>query len=246
VSQPPRIVVAHDEPAIRDAALRVAREAGYEAVGVADGGSARVLLLATRPVPAALVVDVALPGALGYELADEIARAGLRTRVILVASVYSKTAYKRRPSSLYGAHDYLEQHHVVDQLGPKLERAIRSIDGAGEVAPLPAPLAHPPESAAIREAGEQRLSFRYRDPAEAQDRARSLARLLVADLMLYAGDEVGAWAAAGARGPLPERLARDLAEGRRLFELRVPREIAGDQDYLLEALQQALRARAGR
>jgi DNA-binding NarL/FixJ family response regulator len=239
----PRVVVAHGEEAIREAAMRVTRAAGFDAVGVSDGESARLLLLASRPVPAALVVDVALPGVLGYQLAEEVGRARLPTRVILVASVYSKTAYKRRPSSLYGADDYVEQHHVVDQLGPKLERAVADARAVGAEALAHAPHVLSPEAVAIRDAGEQRLAFRYQDPAQAEERARNLARLIVADLMLYAGDDVQAWAAAGAAGPLPQGLARDLDEGRRLFALRVPAEIAATRDYLLEALRDAVPGR---
>ncbi len=235
------ILVAHGETALRDSAVAVARSSGHRVIGVADGESARLVLYATPP-PAALVVDVALPGVLGYELCDEIAAASLGTAVILVASVYSRTAYKRRPTSLYGAADYVEQHHIVDQLPGKLERALsgrgermvvrrRQISETGE---------HKAE--AIRAAGEDRLSFRYRSRSEGEERARSLARLLVADLMLYVGDEVARWWADGAPGDHPPELAADVGEARRLYRLRVPAEIAGARDYFGEALTEILHA----
>ena len=44
--------------------------------------------------------------------------------VILIASVFNKTAYKRTPHSLYGADDYVEQHHIPDMLPVKLARLI--------------------------------------------------------------------------------------------------------------------------
>ena len=47
------------------------------------------------------------------------------TRVVLVASIYNRTGYKRRPTSLYGADDYVEQHHIPDALVGKLERLDR-------------------------------------------------------------------------------------------------------------------------
>ncbi len=241
---PRRVVVAHSETAIRDSAMAVARVAGYEVIGVGDGASARSLLRSV-PTPAALVVDVALPDVLGYELCEEIAALGLPTKVILIASVYSKTAYKRRPTNLYGASDYVEQHHIVDQLGDKLAHAIeveglphavrrRSVSETGE---------H--KAAAIREAGEGRLGFRYRSEREAMDRARGLARLLVADMALYGGETIAEWRAAGCPGDYPDALAADVDEARRLFELRVPPEIAGAEDFFGAALRVVLKGRGG-
>lgn len=227
----PRIVVAHEEAAIRDPAMAVAREAGYQVVGVADGASARVLLLETRPIPAALVVDVALPGVLGYELCADIATARMPTAVILIASVYSRTAYKRRPQNLYGADDYVEQHHVVDQLADKLARLVPGALAAA----VPGDLRQR-EAEAIRVAGEGRLAFDYGDRTEGVERATRLARLIAADLALYCADELRAWSEAGPGAAMPPALARDVAEGRRLFELRVPAEIAGERDFLGEAL----------
>ncbi len=234
-----RVVVAHSEAAIRDTATAVARRAGYEVVGVTDGESARALLQ-SQPSPVALVVDVALPDVLGYELCDEVAAAGLETKVILVASVYSRTAYKRRPTNLYGASDYVEQHHIVDQLGDKLGRAIavaspqpvrrRQMSETGEY-----------KAHAIREAGEGRLAFRYDNHADAIERAKGLARLLVADMALYCGEVIGAWRADGGRGDYPATLAADIDEARRLYLMRVPREIADEHDYFTAAVDEFLR-----
>jgi len=236
-----RVVVAHGESAIRESAIAVARSEGYEVIGVADGLSARILLTSS-PHPAALVVDVALPDVLGYELCEEVRRRELSTKVILVASVYSKTAYKRRPTSLYGASDYVEQHHIVDQLADKLRSLLQGaeskpMDGARRRR-LSATGEH--KALKIREAGEDRMAFRYSNRGEALERARSLARLLVADLMLYCGDAVQAWRAAGASGEMPDAIAGDVEEGRRLYELRVPAEIARERDYFEEALREFL------
>jgi len=236
-----RVVVAHSETAIRESAVAVARVAGYEVVGVADGESARILLH-SLPSPAVLVVDVALPDVLGYELCDEVQQQQLATKVILVASVYSKTAYKRRPSSLYGASDYIEQHHIVDQLADKLRHLLAAPErGPLEVARrrrLSATGEH--KALKIREASEARMAFRYRNRGEAIERAKGLARLLVADLVLYCGEAIQTWRAAGAAGELPEALAADVEEGRRLYELRVPPEIASERDFFGEALQEFL------
>ncbi len=235
-----RVLVAHETDTIRDAALRVVREAGYEAVGVAEGESARTLLFA-EPYPAALVVDVGLPKRLGYELVEDIRERGLPTRVVLVASVYSKTAYKRRPTSLYGADDYVEQHHIFDQLPAKLARLLPA------PRPVPDRDVHGPltpderaEHDRVKSAGEGRLAFRYATRAEGIERARRLARLIVADLVLYNGAAVEEGLAAG---DLPRRIAGDLAAGRELFALRVPAELVDEEDYIGAALDEFVRAR---
>jgi CheY-like chemotaxis protein len=233
----PRVVVAHEAEAIREAALRVVRDVGFEGVGVADGESARVLVL-SPPYPAALVVDVALPAVLGYKLCEEIRSHGVPTRVVLVASVYSKTAYKRRPSSLYGADDYVEQHHIPDQLAPKLLRLVPMVHG-GHAAPHDVhnlsslTLLERSTVENIRSAGEGRMAFRYATYEEGIARARRLARLILSDVILYNGALIDE----GIRnGDLETRLGTDLDTGRELFALRVPAEIASVEDFLGAAL----------
>lgn len=243
----PRILIAHEEPAIREAATHAAQSAGYDAIAVADGDRALGVLLGS-PTPAALVVDVGLPARAGYELIADIARHGLGTRVVLIASVYSKTAYKRKPTTLYGADDYVEQHHIVDMLASKLAALVP--------APVPPPLRSvhgaqglPPdvrrESDHLRAHADERLHV---EPGhvDAVARAESLAQVIVADLVLYNGTEVEQWVRDRDRrsgGALPARVLSDLDEARRLFEMAVPRDVAGRRDFVLEALMEFLEHR---
>jgi DNA-binding response OmpR family regulator len=244
-----RVIVAHEEEALREAALRVVREAGHEGIGVADGVSARALVI-SPPHPVALVVDVGLPGVLGYELVDEIRRRALPTRVVLVASVFSKTAYKRRPTTLYGADDYVEQHHIPDQLPEKLARLLNGVKQEKTTADVhdPASLSAQQRSEIdhIRRAGEGRLMFRYGSREEAVDRARRLARVILADVVLYNGTAVEeGMRAADPLAELALRLRRDLDEGRELLALRVPPEIVHGEDFIGAALAEFVRAKAG-
>lgn len=257
MSRPPRVVVAHEDQAIREAAVDAARAAGYEVIGVGDGDSA-LALLRSSPAPAAIVADVGLPGVAAYELCDEIAAERLAVKVVLIASVYSKTAYKRAPSSLYGADDYVEQHHIVDKLGPKLAALVP--------APVPPPMVdvHRPEllnpqqrrdAERIRATADRRLGESGvdapRTDAEWAARARELARIIIADLVLYNGTEVETWVASGptprslADRPLPPRLLRDLDEARRLLGLGVPRRVVEQRDFAGEALLEFLEGRGG-
>ena len=70
------------------------------------------------------VLDVALPGMFAFQLIEEIQTwtNPAPPKIILLSSVYKYTAYKRLPSSLYGADDYIEKHHMGDLLVPKILR----------------------------------------------------------------------------------------------------------------------------
>ncbi|HEY3351855.1 MAG TPA: response regulator [Polyangia bacterium] len=233
--EPTRILVAHESLTIREAVRRLAEDAGYRVITAADGVAARGHLDEKAP-PAVLVVDVALPKVLAYELCDEIRARKLPTRVILVASVYHRTAYKRRPTSLYGADDYIEQHHLPDALLGKIA-ALVPRGAAPRVGPP-----DPAEAVAIRQAGEGRLKLKYGSRDEALERARRLAALIVADVVLYNGEALASWRAGH---DLPARVRDDLDEGRLLFELRVPPEVRAGHDFMDEALAELLGQRPG-
>lgn len=238
------MVVAHDDPAIRESAIAVVASLGCEVVGVAEGRSTRTLLR-WGTAPEVLVTDVGLPLVLGYELCDDIAQLGLSTMVVFIASVYSRTAYKRRPSELYGAADYVEQHHIPDMLGPKVQRLLELARERRPATSLPLLLPHDDggcteEREIIREAGEARLSPDVRDGESGVERAQRIARLIVADVMLYCGDLVAAWVRSPT-GAMPRDLARDLERARRLFQ--VPEEIARGRDFFAEALTDFIRSR---
>ena len=184
----PTIVVAHESEPIREAIRRLCLDAGYTVHAVPDGQSA---LAEIDKRPAALVLDVALPSVHAYEVVEEVKRRAPETRIVLVASIYNRTGYKRRPTSLYGADDYVEQHHIPDALLVKLERLIGPAPRAVELPP-----AHvlTPEGEKIRDAGEgrmQALPVATISP-KMLERAERLARLIVADIALYNGDALDA------------------------------------------------------
>jgi CheY-like chemotaxis protein len=76
--------------------------------------------------PEIAYLDVALPQVLGFEVCEIIKKSPRlkETKVVLVSSIYDKTRYKRAPSSLYGADDYIERHHINDGLIPKLRKML--------------------------------------------------------------------------------------------------------------------------
>jgi len=118
------VLVAHDSPVVRDMVCNVLADAGFGAETAADG--VEVLKKAMEISPAAVVLDVGLPGIYGFELCERLKGDPLtrNIKIILLASVYDATRYKRSPVSLYGADDYIEKHHIPDQLPRKLSKLL--------------------------------------------------------------------------------------------------------------------------
>ncbi|MDA8100376.1 MAG: zinc-ribbon domain-containing protein [Nitrospiraceae bacterium] len=142
------VLVAHDSAAVAELIDGVLKTAGMSTLHATNGLEA--LKLATETNPQAMVVDVGLTGIYGFELCERL-KSDPRTRrikIILLSSVYGLTAYKRSPMTLYGADDYIEKHHIPDQLVAKLQRLL---DGAAADAPAPAAPAPAPATAAVTE-----------------------------------------------------------------------------------------------
>jgi CheY-like chemotaxis protein len=174
----PRILFAHERRGVARAVQRVLEREGFAYEHAADGTVCARRLSEERW--AGLVVDVALPTVAGYELVqlarDAGPEAGARV-VVLVASVYRRTSYKRLPTRLYGADDYVEIHHLCDSLPRKLHQHL----GSSAMRTLAK------SEAEAREALHQEGDNRLEDPQA--DRQR-LASLIVADMVLYNGDAI--------------------------------------------------------
>lgn len=235
----PRIIVAHEDAIHRKLATEVLRAAGHRVVAVGDGRSAEELLW-DAPAPAALVVDVALTDPPFYRLCQVIRDAGLATRTVLVSSVYSKTAYKRRATELYGADDYVEQHHLADSLVGKVEALL-----AGRAFSGPAPGTRRPEQEPLLEdAAERRLWFEVGAAEDSAQAVRRLARVIVSDMLLYVAREVGEWRERDFEVErMPERLRAGVEEARRLLSERVPADVELPAGLVLEVLGSLVRAK---
>lgn len=170
-----KILVAHDRPVIGRAIARVLAAQGLVTTTVDDGDAVRRALESDSWD--GLVLDVALPGPPVHQLVA-LAKTGVPLAlraVILIASVFRRSSYKRRPQQLYGADAYVEGHQLGAELPSKLWRLLSAdpsgLDGMVEAEALLAELQSADE----------------RTPVE---RARVLAELLVADLLMYAGEKL--------------------------------------------------------
>lgn len=87
-----RILVVDDHAGFRATARRLLERDGWSVVGEADDGAAALLAVAALD-PDVVLLDIGLPDASGFDIADRIMVGG-RARVVLVSS---------RDRSVYGA-----------------------------------------------------------------------------------------------------------------------------------------------
>lgn len=226
------VLFAHERPSVARAVTHVLEARGFEVDSVRDGDAAAQALRTRRY--GALVVDVALPRRPGYELV-EFARAQAASGkygaqvVVLVASVFRKTSYKRRPARLYGADDYVELHHLGDMLPQKLALHLRLDMGPTDA------VAEDAATDAVYEIADARMD---------DQSAYELASLIVADVVLYNGDRIADTSTVSeARAALSEDLevALDL-----LKQVYVARGDATDANVALERSFSALMHTMGR
>ena len=118
------VLIAHSDPSLCSMLSEVVSKADISFDVCHDGDSALRIMDENPPLVA--IVDVALPGLYAYEVVEKVrSRPGLsEVKIILLSSVYNKMAYKRSPASLYGADDYIEKHHVPNDLVPAIHRLL--------------------------------------------------------------------------------------------------------------------------
>lgn len=136
----PLVLVAHDSDVVREMVGGVLLDAGFHVEHAADGVEAMAKATAKRPD--IMIIDVGIPGIYGFELCERLkGDAGTQgIKIILLASVYGITRYKRNPTSLYGADDFIEKHHIADDLIGKVNRLL---DANAQPAAAPPPASLP-------------------------------------------------------------------------------------------------------
>jgi predicted Zn finger-like uncharacterized protein len=241
-----RVLVAHGDAVLRATVGEILGREGIEAVLCADGQEA-LSRLAGEPLPMA-IVDVALPGLFAFELIEQLRRQPqlAQLKIILISSVYRKTAYKRTPFSLYGADDYIEQHHLPDDLVPKIHRLLSGLQAIAE-AERAIPAAEEQLSTTAVTVGTEAQEFMHsanariqnaeeqfvaRPDEEALTKARRLARIIVSDIVLYHEARVNE----GVRsGNFMTLFAEEIREGHNLLSSRVAPAICAQEDFLKDA-----------
>ncbi|MBI5026728.1 MAG: zinc-ribbon domain-containing protein [Nitrospirae bacterium] len=224
---PKKVLVAHDNPEIITRIEDVLTEADYAVITSNDGVDAMVKISKERPLFAFL--DVALPKIYGFEVCKRLKNSEYTRgmRIILIASIYDKTRYRREPASLYGADDYIEDHMIEELLLQKM--------GITPVQPEEKVEEKREEKFKVE---EKRVEEKLEAPETAADelveRAKRLARTIVSDITLYNQRKV----TEGVNNDtFFELLADEIKEGQKLYENRISPEIRAIKDFYREAIE---------
>ncbi|MBE0502686.1 MAG: zinc-ribbon domain-containing protein [Desulfuromonadales bacterium] len=236
-----QVLIAHSDPVLCDTVGTILSSHDFSWKACHDGEAALELL--DRDAPQVVIVDVALPGLFAFEVVDKIRnRPGLASvKIMLLSSVYNKMAYKRRPTTLYGADDYIEKHHIPIDLITKIHKLLASSQPA-----LNRAATAPEGMPTLREIDEVQGRLQRAEESEGiiapsahaeLEKARRLARIIASDIALY--DE--ARITEGIRsGTFFELFAAEIAEGRQHFLGRIPESLPHRSAILDDAFNELI------
>jgi DNA-binding response OmpR family regulator len=175
----PLIVLVEDEEHIADGLLYNLEAEGYRTHHEADGDAALAWLLATPEQPAAILLDVMLPGRDGFSIVRALREAGLYTPVLML------TARGRTEDVVEGfaagADDYVPKPFDLDVLLARLTSLLRRIHWQRAAAPeAPTEPATPPDEYIL---GDRTICF---DTLEIRTPGKLIhLTLMEADLLRY-------------------------------------------------------------
>ncbi len=227
------VLVSSDDAEIRKAVEQALGGANL-AIIAASNGEETMTALKTR-TPRIVILDVALPGFHGFAVCDYIkSRADMRdTRVILTSAAFNRKRYKRKPTTLFGADDYIEKYDLTVELVEKINgfKVMPELKCTGAPGPVEATHSAAP-SAAAKQAKDAAPATPPRQDSASDDRARKLARVIAADVVLYnrkkLSDTVNS-------GNINVVFKDEIEEGVRYFKKRLP-AVHAPEAYLAEAL----------
>ena len=245
-----RVLVAHSNPEILESARAVLNDQGYEVITSTDGID--VMVKALREFPFLAVVEVSLPKIYGFEICKKL-KSRVETKemkFILVPSIFDRSRYRREPSSLYGADDYIEAQDIPSLLIEKINR-LTAMPEKGEEKrqpeekePTPSPETSPltgPEDAGIKKVSEPAAPAEPKPSAEKTDeaveKAKRLSRTIINDIYLYNSAKVMESLRSGNFYSVFEA---ELREGQKLYDNRIPQAIRNSGNYYSETIKEFL------
>ncbi|NVN99605.1 MAG: zinc-ribbon domain-containing protein [Geobacteraceae bacterium] len=241
------VLLAHESVEFCAAVEKVLAAEPFDLISCHDGKEALDLVSTLKPD--VVLLNVALPTMYGFQVCEAL-RANpdtIDTKIILLAAIYDKTKYKRSPQSLYGADDYIEQHHIPDALAAMIYRlAANTVEIAAD-SPPEATVETSPDRLTASEAEKQEIARKElmnRPQAENQDArevlyraARQLARSIVSDISLYRESELEE---AAKNGDIEHYLGLEIRDGRAIYESRMPEFLSFPVDFYAEAVAELI------
>ena len=139
------VVVAEDDPSVRNAVERVLELEGYQVKTANDGNAALDLIVSSKPH--AVVMDVMMPFADGLTVTRELRYRGNRTPVLLLTARHE--VGDRVAGLDAGADDYLVKPFAVDELLARVRALLRRYES--------------PTSAAVMSIGDLSMDVNKRE-----------------------------------------------------------------------------------
>jgi predicted Zn finger-like uncharacterized protein len=245
------VVIAHESKEFCNAVRKVLAPEPFTIISTHDGKEALDITL--KLVPDVVLLNVALPTLYGFQVCEAL-RNDPRTsgiKIILLAAIYDKTKYKRSPQTLYGADDYIEQHHIPDALAAMIYRLAAEAKpltpGQDESSSVEKVIATSPDRLTADEAVNQEKARKelrdhhlydvVHDDQNRDESARQLARSIVSDISLYREVELEEGLK---NGNLEQHLGNEIRDGRALYESRLPAVDKPGVDYFGMALNELI------
>ncbi len=243
-----KLIVAHENPAIVERVNKLLTQKGYSVIVSYDGID--TMIKAVKELPFLAILDVALPKIYGFEVCKRLKeRAETKAiKVILISSIYDKTRYRREPTSFHGADDYIEEHEIENLLMDKID-VLRGVKPKEEIAEKPkepvvekpkpkVEMPAPPKAEATLKAPAPQAAPPPKpeikvEADEAVEKARRLARTIIADIYLYSSAKMEA---AIKNNNFYTVFASEVKEGTKLYDGRISPEVRSKGNFFREAI----------
>jgi len=242
------VLVAHESVEFCAAVEKVLAPEPFDIISCHDGKEAVDLVFRLRPD--VVLLNVALPTMYGFQVCETLRGnpETSATKIILLAAIYDKTKYKRSPQSLYGADDYIEQHHIPDALAAMIYRLAANIREVGpDALPAADEVLTSPDRLTPAEADRQESArMELMSPAKPEEAdadesvyraAKQLARSIVSDISLYREVELEEAIRTDA---VELCLGLEIKDGRAIYESRLPEFASFPRDFYADALAELI------
>jgi CheY-like chemotaxis protein len=216
-----KVLLAHSNPETVNMLKFVLSGANFSVTSAADGVT--TMIQAMKELPEVVVADVRLPKIHGVEVMKRL-RTKDGTKDVKV--ILTGTKPEAEVTALHGAAGYIHQ----DRMQQGLVEMIKSVLAAKKEEPA---AAAPPQPATAPEPTPPSLIPKSSgDPGV--DRAQRLSRTVMADIDLYNKDQV---AQAIQQGTFESAFGKELKEGLKLYEMRIPADVRSKGDFYNDALK---------
>jgi CheY-like chemotaxis protein len=116
------ILLADDEPAIRQVAARMLRKLGLKVLVAEDGKEALAAYEAYRDSLSCMLIDLTMPGLTGDKILDRVEEDNVNIPVILSSGFNQQDTMRRNP--MQGVAGFLQKPYTMKRLQEVLQQAL--------------------------------------------------------------------------------------------------------------------------